>query len=106
MDEPKSQNRYLTYLSLGQHLDLSNAPRMNTHANLLNGTQVNRNENEAQDNRQREFLGINFECCRIYSRIFINDEKDKFLGNCPRCGKYVQFDISPDGTDARFFDVY
>jgi hypothetical protein len=53
----------------------------------------------------RSFLGINFECCGIYSRIYKHHSGKYYAGNCPKCGKPVKILIGKGGTGSRFFDV-
>ena len=54
---------------------------------------------------ERPYLGVMFKCCKVYSRIYMNKQKTAFVGWCPRCAKPMRVKISPDGTDARFFEV-
>ena len=54
---------------------------------------------------QRKFVGVKFECCATYARIYINHEETAYVGNCPRCAKQVRLKIGAGGTDARFFTV-
>ncbi len=54
----------------------------------------------------RSFLGVNFACCGVYARIYVNPERNSYLGHCPRCGRPVQIKIGPGGTDERFFTAY
>jgi len=51
----------------------------------------------------RSFIGINFACCDVYSRIYINRTETAYEGRCPRCAKPVSILIGPGGTDTRFF---
>lgn len=54
----------------------------------------------------KPFIGILFQCCGVYSRVFLNRAGDAYQGNCPRCSSPVRFVIGPGGSDARFFEVY
>jgi hypothetical protein len=51
----------------------------------------------------RKWLGVLFECCDVYYRIYRNAAGNAYEGRCPRCGLHLRIPISPDGTDARFF---
>ena len=50
-----------------------------------------------------KFLGVHFECCDVYSRVYPNREETAYVGHCPRCAKKVQFLIGEGGTSDRFF---
>ena len=51
----------------------------------------------------RRFVGVQFTCCDVYSRVYINRDETAYEGNCPKCAKRVRLSIGPGGTDARFF---
>ncbi|MGE0610380.1 MAG: hypothetical protein AB7O62_25045 [Pirellulales bacterium] len=53
----------------------------------------------------RRFIGIQFRCCGMYARIYINRRGTAYEGRCPRCAKPVRFEIGPGGSDERFFTV-
>lgn len=65
-------------------------------------------EQPASDRNEakKEYLGIIFQCCRVYRRISKNRAGDAYVGYCPRCGKKVVIPIHPLGTNCRFFEVY
>ncbi|MEY4567287.1 MAG: hypothetical protein RLY14_2257 [Planctomycetota bacterium] len=54
----------------------------------------------------RKFLGVRFQCCQVYTRIYLAADERCYRGNCPRCGKPVVFRVGHGGTSERFFDVY
>lgn len=51
----------------------------------------------------RPFIGVMFECCRVYSRIYLNKAGTAFVGWCPKCTARVQVNVSPTGSKSRFF---
>ncbi|MBU0553315.1 hypothetical protein KKF91_13205 [Myxococcota bacterium] len=54
---------------------------------------------------KRPFLGIYFECCRVYARIYPNKEGTHYVGRCPRCLKPARFQIGEGGSDQRIWRV-
>ena len=61
----------------------------------------------AADNERQPgpFLGIRFECCRTYARIYRNKEQTAYTGRCPNCRAVVRVPIGSGGTSARFFNA-
>ena len=55
--------------------------------------------------QKKKFIGILFECCNVYRRIYLNNEKNAYRGSCPKCNSEVKVMIGPDGTDTRFFSA-
>jgi hypothetical protein len=81
---------------VGEHLDLSSDPddSGDPHAQAEQGAIGG-----------RPFLGVRFLCCGVYSRIYADEARTAYRGNCPRCAKPVFVRIGPGGSDSRFFDV-
>ena len=51
----------------------------------------------------RKWLGVLFECCNTYNRLYRNADGTAYEGCCPRCGALLRIPIGPEGTEARFF---
>lgn len=54
----------------------------------------------------RRWLGIQFDCCGVYARIYRNGAGSAYVGWCPQCTRRIQVPIGPGGTDTRFFTAY
>ena len=51
----------------------------------------------------RPFLGIRFDCCKTYGRIYRNAERTAYVGTCPSCFATLTVPIGDGGTSSRFF---
>lgn len=73
------------------------------HLDLSAGSDVPASSALPQTVAGGKFLGIHFECCDIYSRVYPNKKRTAYLGYCPRCARQIKLRIGEGGTDARFF---
>ena len=52
----------------------------------------------------KSFLGIYCSYCRVYFRIYQDQQGKRYQGRCPKCGRYVHALIDPRrGQKRRFF---
>lgn len=51
----------------------------------------------------RPWIGVLFECCGVYLRIFREPRIDRYEGRCPSCGRQVVVRVGSDGTSSRVF---
>ena len=52
---------------------------------------------------RQPWVGIRFECCNVYARVYRNREGTAYTGRCPHCLREVRLQVGPGGTEARFF---
>jgi hypothetical protein len=53
----------------------------------------------------RRFISVQFACCHVYQRVYINREGTAYDARCPKCGRSMRFLVGAGGTDQRTFVV-
>lgn len=51
----------------------------------------------------RLWIGVLFECCGVYLRVYREPNIDRYEGRCPSCGRQVVVRVGSDGTSSRVF---
>ena len=62
-------------------------------------------ETQAAEFVSRPFIGVQFRCCGVYSRVYRNRDGTAYEGRCPRCLRPLRLAVGPKGTDQRFFQT-
>ncbi|MAG56834.1 MAG: hypothetical protein CMJ83_11125 [Planctomycetes bacterium] len=52
---------------------------------------------------KRAWIGILFECCGVYARIYRASKASAYRGRCPRCLSTITLSVGDGGTDTRQF---
>lgn len=50
---------------------------------------------------ERMWVGVYYECCDAYSRVYRRREDLCYRGRCPRCGASVSIRVGPSGIAAK-----
>ncbi len=53
----------------------------------------------------KRFIGVTFDCCQVYTRIYINKTETAYEGRCPKCLRKICVNIREGGVDCRFFSA-
>ncbi len=56
---------------------------------------------EKTGKKGRDSLGVMFECCQVYRRIFKRADGTAYEGRCPRCRRMVRVLVGKGGSDSR-----
>lgn len=57
----------------------------------------------AGDAPDRPYVGILFECCGVYARVYRDPKAREYRGRCPRCLRTVRLRVGAEGTSQRLF---
>jgi hypothetical protein len=60
---------------------------------------------EPKQPASRPFIGVHFNCCGVYQRIYRSADGLRYEGRCPRCMRTIRFAVGQGGTDERYFVV-
>ena len=52
---------------------------------------------------RKRWLGIRFDCCDVYNRVYKNAAGTAYVGRCPKCCRRITVRVGLQGTTARFF---
>lgn len=52
---------------------------------------------------KRKFIGVWFDCCHTYGRLYKTADGKYYVGRCPKCLKNARVRVGEGGTNLRFF---
>jgi hypothetical protein len=56
-----------------------------------------------EEKKPRPFIGMHFDCCNVYRRIYLNRDGTAFFGHCSRCLRPVRLPVGPGGSSDKFW---
>lgn len=60
-------------------------------------------EQGKQKGKELPWIGVMFECCNAYRRIFKRADGTAYEGKCPRCRRSVRVRVGEGGSTNRIF---
>lgn len=58
--------------------------------------------NAAQTHKGRPYLGVLFDCCGVYARVYRKPDQKAYTARCPRCLRAARVRVGPEGKSTRF----
>jgi hypothetical protein len=49
----------------------------------------------------RVWIGVYYECCETYSRVYRKKSEMAYRGRCPKCGMAINVRVGPHGVSSR-----
>jgi hypothetical protein len=49
----------------------------------------------------RPYLGVLFECCGVYARVYRRPDAPQYEGRCPKCLRELHVRVAADGVNTR-----
>ena len=56
-----------------------------------------------QKGQERPWVGVMFECCNAYRRIFKRPDGQAYEGKCPKCHRVARVRVGEGGSGSRIF---
>lgn len=53
--------------------------------------------------KKRQYIGVWFDCCQTYGRLYKTANGQFYIGRCPKCLRQARVRVGEGGTDRRFF---
>ena len=78
-------------IPIGRHLDITDR----------DGASTTDRKSHATVDSDRVWLGIYYECCLAYSRVYRRRNELSYRGRCPKCGARVSIRVGPQGIAAK-----
>lgn len=57
----------------------------------------------SESSGRRPFIGVFFDCCGTYQRVYLERAGTFFSGRCPRCAKLLKVKAAAWGDSRRMF---
>lgn len=79
--------------------------RIGQNLDIVEGDETNTEPSKSGRGGAGRFLGVQFDCCGVYGRAYLNREGTAYEARCPKCLRRITFRVGEGGTDTRFFTV-
>lgn len=59
------------------------------------------NDSRPASDCKRVWIGVFYECCETYSRVYRRPSELQYRGRCPKCGMEINVRVGPNGVSSR-----
>ena len=70
---------------------------------MSNINDANAHSPPAENPASRPWVGVQFDCCGVYTRVYRRPDQLRYVLRCPKCLRQTTIQVAPGGSSDRMF---